>query len=128
MPILTDLALIPQLNYVLGIYGFLSNYKLVYIFAITVKDGMHDISNYIGIIGVTLVLGAYFFSQTGRVTFESVGYLFSNLFGSLLITFSLIYHWNLSSFLIELAWFSISIMGLIKMFRKWANALPARLE
>ncbi|CDZ76086.1 hypothetical protein BN59_00350 [Legionella massiliensis] len=87
---------------------------------------MQELSNYVGIIGVTLVLGAYFFSQTGRVTFESLGYLLSNLFGSLLITFSLIYHWNLSSFLIELAWCSISIMGLIKLFRKSAEASPQR--
>jgi hypothetical protein len=76
------------------------------------------ISNIVGIIGVVLVLSAYLFSQTGRISVGSLVYILCNLLGSVLITFSLIYHWNLSSFLIELAWFSISIMGLIRFFRK----------
>lgn len=78
----------------------------------------YEISNYVGIIGVILILAAYFFSQLKHVSIDSIPYLISNLLGSLLITYSLYFHWNLASFLIELAWFSISIMGLIRVYRK----------
>ncbi|MBA2655407.1 MAG: hypothetical protein H0U70_00275 [Tatlockia sp.] len=74
----------------------------------------YEISNFVGIIGVILILAAYFFSQTNQVSVNSSKYLISNLLGSVLITYSLIFHWNLASFIIELAWFSISVMGLLK--------------
>lgn len=77
-----------------------------------------EISNFVGIIGVILILAAFFFSQLKHVSVDSVLYLMSNLLGSILITYSLYFHWNLASFLIELAWCSISIMGLIRVYRK----------
>ncbi|MBA2653248.1 MAG: hypothetical protein H0U73_13430 [Tatlockia sp.] len=78
----------------------------------------YEISDYVGIIGVLFILAAYFFSQIKLVSVDSIKYLLSNLVGSLLITYSLIFHWNLASFIIELAWFSISIIGLIRVYRK----------
>lgn len=79
---------------------------------------LQEISDYVGIIGVSLILGAYLFSQLKQVSVDSILYLFSNLLGSLLITYSLYFHWNLASFIIEVAWFSISIMGLVRVYRK----------
>lgn len=73
------------------------------------------LSNFVGILGVILVLLAYFLSQTARVSVDSLKYLGSNLLGSSLITLSLVFHWNLSSFLIELAWSAISIMGMVRI-------------
>lgn len=78
----------------------------------------HYVSNAIGIVGVTMVLLAYFFSQTGKLSIDSFLYSFSNLIGAVLIVFSLIFHWNLSSFIIEIAWFGISAMGLVRVFLK----------
>ncbi|ARG96270.1 CBU_0592 family membrane protein [Legionella micdadei] len=74
------------------------------------------LSNFIGILGVILVLVAFFLSQAGKVAVDSLNYLGSNLLGSSLITVSLVFHWNLSSFLIEMAWSAISIMGIIRVW------------
>jgi hypothetical protein len=84
------------------------------------------LSNFVGILGVILVLLAYFLSQTARVSVDSLKYLGSNLLGSSLITVSLVFHWNLSSFLIELAWSAISIMGMVRIFLQ--NRLARKLD
>ena len=68
----------------------------------------------VGTIGVVLVLVAYFFLQNGRWSGHSVIYLVVNLLGSLLITVSLLYTFNLSSFVIEMAWIAISVYGLVR--------------
>ncbi|MBA3535505.1 MAG: hypothetical protein H0T84_02675 [Tatlockia sp.] len=81
-----------------------------------------EISNVVGIIGVIFILAAFFFSQLKHVSVDSVPYLLSNLIGSILITYSLYFHWNLASFLIELAWCSISIMGLVRIYRRIKNS------
>ncbi len=84
---------------------------------------LDSLSNFIGIIGVLMVLIAYFLSQTGTLSIDSFKYLSFNLIGSSLITFSLCFHWNLSSFLVELAWSTISLIGLIKVLRNRIMAL-----
>ena len=78
---------------------------------------MHDISNIIGIAGVLLVLIAYYLLQNGYITSKNVKYSALNLVGAILILYSLMYHWNLASVLIELAWISISIQGLVNCYR-----------
>ncbi|MBF8263579.1 MAG: hypothetical protein HW387_1244 [Parachlamydiales bacterium] len=72
----------------------------------------------IGLVGVGLLLIAFFLLQTGRVT--SRGYLYSllNLLGAVGILISLIDEWNLSAFVIEIAWILISIYGIIKCFHE----------
>lgn len=74
--------------------------------------------DFIGLIGVLLILIAYFSSQFWTWTTDSILYLLANLAGSLFIAFSLLFHWNLSAFLIELAWSLISMAGLIRVFYK----------
>lgn len=71
-------------------------------------------SNYIGIIGVVLTLAAYFLINTNRVTATHFSYVWLNLIGSIFLLFSLLFHWNLSSVLIEIAWISISLIGLYR--------------
>jgi hypothetical protein len=58
----------------------------------------HDL---VGNVGVTIILGCYFFAQTC----------------ALLILVSLIYNFNLSSFVIEIAWLAISGYGLLRWYR-----------
>lgn len=72
--------------------------------------------NTIGIIGVFLVLVAYFFLQIDKLRQDSVLYSLLNLVGSFLILISLYFAWNLASGVIEIAWFLISLLGLIKAF------------
>jgi hypothetical protein len=37
-----------------------------------------------------------------------------NLIGSIMLLYSLLFHWNLSSVLIEIAWITISLIGLYR--------------
>lgn len=72
--------------------------------------------NTIGIIGVILVLVAYLLLQIDKLKQDSVTYSLLNLVGSFLILVSLYFTWNLASGIIEIAWFLISLFGLIKAF------------
>jgi len=78
-------------------------------------------SNHVGIIGVILTLLAYFLINLDKVTSTSVSYVWLNLIGSILLLYSLLFHWNLSSVLIEIAWISISLIGLYRIFRLRLN-------
>lgn len=81
-------------------------------------SNLNLLSDVIGMIGVVLVLLAYFFCQIEKLPSNSVLYSTANLIGSIFILFSLIFHWNLSSFCVEIAWLLISIMGTVKSVRK----------
>jgi hypothetical protein len=70
----------------------------------------------VGILGVTIVLVAYFFLQLNKLQVSSYIYSIINAVGSLLILFSLYFDWNLSAVVIEIAWAGISMMGIIRRF------------
>jgi len=76
---------------------------------------LKSISDGVGIAGVILVLLAYFFINTNRVSSQSISYLVLNFLGAWLILFSLLFHWNLSSVLIEIAWIIISLLGFYRL-------------
>ena len=71
----------------------------------------------VGTTGVVMILVAYFLAQTQRVSSQSLGYSAINLVGSVLIAISLVYDFNLASFIIEIAWISISIYGIVRARR-----------
>ncbi len=71
----------------------------------------------IGIIGVSIVVATYFLLQSEKIDSKSFLYSFLNAFGSLLIMYSLLYNWNLASFIIEIFWILISLYGLKKWYR-----------
>lgn len=71
----------------------------------------------VGTAGVVLILVAYFLLQTERWSGQSLSYSLVNLLGSLMITVSLLYDFNLSSFIIEVAWIAISIYGIVRARR-----------
>lgn len=71
----------------------------------------------VGTTGVVMVLVAYFLLQTGRWSGLSLSYSVVNLLGSLFITVSLLFTFNLSSFIIEMAWISISLYGIRRALR-----------
>lgn len=77
---------------------------------------MLNLIDIIGLVGVVLILLAYFFSQIGRWQHNSYPYLYSNLFGAILVMYSLYFNWNLASFVIECFWLLISIYGLTKRY------------
>jgi hypothetical protein len=69
-------------------------------------------SDGVGIAGVALVLVAYFLLQSGRLAASAPAYSWLNLLGSLAILVSLTHAFNLSSFVIQIAWIAISAYGL----------------
>ena len=74
-----------------------------------------QLSDLIGIVGVVMILLAYFFCQIGKLSITSWTYLLADLFGSGFIFYSLMYHLNLSAFCVEIAWMLISLMGIGKL-------------
>lgn len=81
------------------------------------QETLASYANHVGIVGVLLTLAAYYLLNVGKLTSSDMAYLFMNLFGSILLLFSLLFNWNLSSVLIEIAWISISLIGIAR----WAN-------
>ena len=73
------------------------------------------ISNIIGIIGVGLIIMVFFLIQLDKITTRSSVYLYSNFFGAIMLLFSLWYHWNLASVIIEILWLLISLYGIVKL-------------
>ncbi|MEQ1789528.1 MAG: hypothetical protein ABL857_03695 [Rickettsiales bacterium] len=75
---------------------------------------MELIADIIGNIGVACFLLAYYLLQKGTVLHTQVSYLLLNMIGSFLLIFSLLINWNLSAFLLEVAWALISMYGIVK--------------
>lgn len=71
-----------------------------------------------GLIGVGLVLIAYFLLQAHKLSGQGYTYQVMNLLGAFGILLSLIFGtFNLSAFLQELAWFLISVYGIVRGVR-----------
>lgn len=71
----------------------------------------HD---FVGNVGLVLLLGTYLLLQTGRISSGQLRYSIFNAFASLLIGVSLIFKFNMSAFLVEVFWFLISVYGIFK--------------
>lgn len=68
----------------------------------------------LGLLGVVLILLAYFLLQAGRMRGQALSYQLMNAAGALLVLVSLLYAFNLSAFLMELAWLAVSIYGIAR--------------
>lgn len=69
-------------------------------------------SDLVGMAGVGCVLVAYFLLQAGRMASTTPAYSWLNIAGSSAILVSLTHAFNLSSFVIQVAWIAISLWGL----------------
>jgi len=86
----------------------------------------HDI---VGGCGVLLVLGTYGLLQAGRMRADTLAYSALNLLGALLIGYSLLFSFNLASFIIEVFWGLASLWGVRRALReRRARREHARLE
>ena len=72
----------------------------------------------IGLLGVILILIAYFLLQTERIRADHMAYSLYNTLGSLMILYSLFAQWNLSAVVMEAAWLILSMYGLYKAYRQ----------
>ena len=77
-----------------------------------------------GVVGVALIVGAYFLLQTGRMDDQSVAYSLINLIGACLVVASLIEDFNLPAFIVESFWILISAVGLYRSLRNGTSANP----
>lgn len=73
--------------------------------------------DFVGNIGVILILLAYLLLQISVLKSESLNFSFLNLIGALLILVSLYFEFNLSAFLVEFFWLIISIIGILKSWK-----------
>lgn len=83
----------------------------------------YDWTDLLGNIGVLLILVTYLLLQLERIDSRSLGYSVSNAMGALLILVSLYFKFNLSAFIVEFFWLLISIIGVIRGFRR-----PRKME
>ena len=76
------------------------------------------IGDIIGISGVFIIVVAYILMQIDRM--DPKGFLFSllNTIGAIFILVSLLYDWNLASFVMEVIWLTLSFYGTIRGYKK----------
>lgn len=74
-------------------------------------------ANVVGILGSTLIVSAYAYNVYAKSVAPFV-YNGTNLLGALLLTFSLLVHFNLASLLLEIVWIAIALGGL---WKAWQN-------
>lgn len=80
-------------------------------------------ANVVGILGSILIVTAYAYNVYAKAVNPFV-YNGANLIGALLLTLSLMVHFNLASLLLEFVWIVIAIGGLIKAYRDRARIRP----
>ncbi len=78
--------------------------------------------DFVGNIGVAVVILAYLALQLERLDSRSVLYSTLNGIGAALVTLSLMFEFNLSAFVVEVFWFLISVYGIVRQL-KAKNAL-----
>lgn len=76
------------------------------------------LADIIGLLGVAFVVGTYFLSQIGRMNVNEPLYPALNALGAVLILYSLFQTFNAASFVIELFWLVISLVGLVRALIK----------
>lgn len=71
----------------------------------------------IGLAGVIVTLAAYVLLSINKISSRSLSYPGLNALGSLLVIYSLCYHWNLSAFIMESCWALVSFYGMFAVWR-----------
>ena len=74
--------------------------------------------DYVGTFGVIIILIVYFLLQIERIDPLGLAYSLINLLGSVFITVSLLYAFNFPSFVIEICWMFISLIGIARYIRQ----------
>lgn len=75
---------------------------------------LEALPNIIGLIGVGLIVLAYFLLQAGYLTNDRLAYPLLNLIGAVMHLYSLFFAWNIASVVIEIFWIAISLYGVWK--------------
>lgn len=75
----------------------------------------HDL---IGNLGVFAILATYLALQMGRLDPRRITYSALNAIGAAFITISLLFEFNLSAFVVEVAWVLVSIYGMFRALKR----------
>ncbi len=78
----------------------------------------YSFTDFLGNIGVMLIIIDYLLLQLNRVRSNSLSYSLLNAVGATLIIISLLFNFNLSAFIMEAIWVVISLFGLYRYFRR----------
>ena len=81
----------------------------------------YGLTDFLGNIGVVLIIIDYLLLQLNRISSNSLSYSLLNAVGASLIIISLIFNFNLSAFIMEATWVLISLFGLYRYFRPTAT-------
>ncbi|MGH8225991.1 MAG: CBU_0592 family membrane protein [Gammaproteobacteria bacterium] len=65
----------------------------------------------LGVIGVLMLLSAYFLLVTERMRAQEPAYIALNILGSALILVSLAYDFNLAATLMQACWIAVTLVG-----------------
>ena len=79
---------------------------------------MLSIPDFIGFVGVALLIGTYALLQFDRIDPKGFWYSFNNMMVAILVTVSLVYTPNLASIVIEIFWFLISLYGIVMFYKR----------
>ena len=75
-----------------------------------------DWANLIGLIGSAIFIAAFAYANAAK-RLNKLWFNATNLIGALLLLWSLSVHFNLAAFVLELAWGTIALAGLIAALR-----------
>ena len=80
-----------------------------------------DFFQWLGFAGMICIVVAYFLLQLGVYDIQALQYQLLNLIGAIALIISLLVHFNLGSFLIEVFWIMITLYGVFKTLRNRAK-------
>lgn len=78
---------------------------------------MESLATIIGLVGVAVNLAAYGMLSSGKLKASDALYQYLNIAGTTGLLISLFAQWNLPSFVANMAWLLIGIVGLIRIRR-----------
>lgn len=77
-----------------------------------------EVANVVGLLGTASVVGAYCLMQMDQLDTRGLAFNLINLVGAICLFLSLLVHFNLASFVIEVFWILASLWGLIQYRRR----------
>ena len=77
--------------------------------------------DWVGMAGTLMILGGFALLQARTLSGTGLPYQLLNLFGALGILVSLWGSFNLSVFLLEIAWVAVSLYGIVRSFKQKAR-------
>lgn len=75
------------------------------------------LANIVGMAGTVLVVGTYLLMQLNKIDPKGLAFNIVNLVGAVFLLLSLLVHFNMASFVIEIFWISASMIGIYNVWR-----------